>query len=87
MRTATIYFSDKSTLVLSERDVIIPIIGNTSSDGNFASMSVPVELYWHTHDGLIPSIMDALCFCSFFCVKSNDSPAYCVNSIIKIENN
>lgn len=86
MNKATIYFSDKSKLTLSENDLIIPIQRNTFSDEQCASMGKPVELYNHIHDGLIPSIMDALCFCQFFYVGSNDSPVYCTSSIIKIEN-
>lgn len=88
MKTATIYFSDKSTLTVHEDDFIIPIVQNPIIDNQqSASMGVPVELYNHIHDGLFPSIMDALCFCSFFYVNSNtDSPLYCTHSIVKIEN-
>lgn len=87
MNTATVYFSDKSTLTLSENSILIPIIQNPHSDDNAACMGEPVQLIPHIHEGLIPPIMDALCFCQFFYVDSSDSPAYCTSSIIKIEHN
>lgn len=86
MDYATIYFSDKSTLKLTENDLIIPIIKNPVSEDKTSCMDNPKKLYTHVHDGLIPSIMDALCHCQFFYVN-NPTTVYCSNSIVKIENN
>ena len=73
MKTATIYFSDKSSITVSNEDSIIPIYGVTQDDDSFASMGERVELHNHIHDGLIPSILDALCFC--------DLPLYSLNCV------
>ena len=86
MKTATIYFSDRSSITVSNEDSIIPIYGVTQDDDSFASMGERVELHNHIHDGLIPSILDALCFCDFFFVNENGSTGFCTKSIIKIEN-
>lgn len=85
--TATIYFSDKSTLVLHEKDYLIPVVFNpaTGAESGFSSMSTPIELCPHVHDGLIPSILDALMSCQFFYVGTNCTPVYCTSSIVKIE--
>lgn len=86
--TTTIYFSDKSTLVLHENDCLIPVVFNpaTGSDLGFSSMSKPVELYPHVHDGLIPSILDVLLSCQFFYVGNDCTSVYCTSSVVKIEN-
>lgn len=85
MQEATIHFADKSTLKLHEGDRIIPIVHNSTSQGDFASMDKSVELYEHIHNGLIPSIMDALCKCNFFYALDNYDIAYSVHSIVRIE--
>ena len=85
MKTATIYFSDGSTLTLSEGDIIVPIVPMVMDNEKFASMDKSVKLYNHIHDGLIPSIMEALCHCPFFYIGSNCAPVYGTNSIVKIE--
>ena len=60
MDKAIIHFSDKSIIELQEGDYIIPISHFSDSDGKEnASMNVPIELWNHMHNGLIPSIMDA----------------------------
>lgn len=86
MNTVTVYFSDKSYLTLTEDDSLIPVCENTVSDKKAACLGIPVELYSHIHYGLIPSIMDVLCFCKFFYVSGNSDVVYCTGSIIKIEN-
>ncbi len=85
MASAKIFFSDKSVLTVNENDRIIPIVQNPSDEECFVSMSKAVTLYDHIHNGLIPSILDALCFCQFFYIGDNDRVVYCTNSIIKIE--
>lgn len=86
MASAKIYFSDKSNLIVNEGDHIIPIVRTHSDKGDFASMSEPIELYDHIHDGLIPSLMDAFCSCNYFYVNENGNTAYGSRSIVKIEN-
>ena len=86
MKTATIYFSDKSSITVSNEDSIIPMYGVTQGGESVAFLGEGVELNNNIHDGLIPSILDALCFCDFFYVNENGSTVYCTKSIIKIEN-
>ena len=85
MSTANIYFSDKSSLTVNDGDHITPIVPIRSDEGNFASMSEPIELYDHIHDGLIPSLMDALCFCDYFYLNDDRNVVYSSRSIVKIE--
>lgn len=84
MNSAKLYFSDKSTLDLSENDVLIPIVGHKSSDDVTASMAEPIELYSHVHNGLIPSIMDAFVKCDFFYVNHDYNTAYNSKAVVKI---
>lgn len=86
MDKAIIHFSDKSIIELQEGDYIIPISRFSNSDEEeHASMNATVELWNHVHNGLIPSIMDALLKCDFFYINHNYDTAYNSNAIVKIE--
>lgn len=86
MDKAIIHFSDKSILELQEGDYIIPISRFSDSDGiENASMNVPIKLWNHEQNGLIPSIMDAFLKCDFFYINHNYGTAYNSNAIVKIE--
>ena len=76
MASAKIYFADKSTVTVSECEIIIPV----------ASLGKPIELYNHIHDGLIPALATAFCSCSFFYIGDKTDTVYGTGSIIKIEN-
>lgn len=84
MDKATIYFSNGETLTLQEGDSINPIVKSDSVE-KFASLSNRVMIDSHIHNGLIPSIMDALCYCNFFYINDNYNITYGTNSIVKIE--
>lgn len=86
MASAKIYFADKSTVTVTENDIIIPIVLSEVSDSKFASMDKSIELYNHIHNGLIPALMTAFCSCSYFYIGSNTDTVYGTGSIIKIEN-
>ena len=85
MVSAKIYFSDKSSITINESDRIVPIVRNSLEDEPFASMGKSVEIYTHTHDGLIPALMNVFCFCDFFYVNGNMDTIYSTYSIVKIE--
>lgn len=88
MNTATIYFSDQSTLIINESDCIIPVsLVVQEKDNSFASMGKPFEICYHIHDGLIPALTTALCQCDFFYVNSNGDTIYSSNSVVRIKNN
>ncbi len=57
---ATIHFSDKTTLALHEHDFLVPIVFNNAenSEGGYSATTKPVELFSHTYNGLIPSIVE-----------------------------
>ena len=84
---STITFSDKSAIELHEDDFITPVATVINEDECFASLSKPVDLYNHVHDGLLPSILSALCSCDFFFINDNRETAYAKNAIVKIESN
>ncbi|MCD7968317.1 MAG: hypothetical protein LUG90_21480 [Clostridiaceae bacterium] len=87
MNTATIYFSDKSTVILKEGDLIIPIIQHKENDDVFVSMGESIEIYNHINNGLIPALLEALYTCKFFYINTSDSPIYGTSCIVKVENN
>ncbi len=82
---AVIKFSDNSKLTIHENDCIVPIIPQKVNDKFCASMTESIPVYFHTHNGLIPSLMDAFCNCDYFYLNQNYSIAYCTKSIISIE--
>lgn len=79
-----INFSDGTSLILNESNLIQPII---SIDNNAfsAALGKSFELYWHIQDGLIPSILDVLVSCDYFRVVGNDT-VYGSKSIVSIIN-
>ena len=85
MSKATIYFSDKTSLVLHEDDLITPIVLNNSGEDTYASMDKTVKVEYHVHNGLIPSIMDALCKCSLFYVNQEIDITYSSHANVRIE--
>ena len=86
MASAKIYFADKSTVTVSEGEIIIPVVLSGVPDEKFASLGKPIELYNHIHDGLIPALATAFCSCSFFYIGDKTDTVYGTGSIIKIEN-
>ena len=86
MKSAKIYFADSTSIVVNEGDIITPIICHSDTDGKFASMSTPMEIYNHVQNGLIPALMDVFCFSTFFYVGNDYDVVYGTNSIVKIEN-
>lgn len=86
MTSAKIYFADKSTVTVSEGEIIIPVVLSEVSDEKFTSIAKPIELYNHIHDGLIPALTTAFCSCSFFYIGRKTDTVYGTGSIIKIEN-
>lgn len=85
MASAKIYFADKSTVTVTENELIIPIVFTEVSDEKFSSMAKPIELYNHVHDGLIPALTTAFCSCPFFYIGSDTDTVYGTGSIVKIE--
>lgn len=87
MHTATIYFSDGTSLKISDEDVIIPVSMCNYNDESFCSMGKSIEIYNHEHDGLIPSLTTAFCQCNFFYLNTNGDTIYSSNAIVRIVNN
>lgn len=85
MNRAKINFANGYTLYLSDADEISPIVHMKDERGSFASRGEYVSLYPHVHDGLIPSILDVLCFCDFFTIRGKTDTIFCTKSIVSIE--
>ncbi|MCD7882488.1 MAG: hypothetical protein LUI87_02100 [Lachnospiraceae bacterium] len=83
MNKATLYFSDKSMLEIHEGDLITPIVRNELEKSS-ASMAESVEVWNHTHNGLIPSIMDAFVAGDYFYLNHEYSTAYNSQAVVKI---
>ena len=86
MSKANIYFSDGSIIEISENDIIITVTPRSDGKSKFSSIDKTVDLQCHLNNGLIPSILDALCFCDFFYIGGNADVIYGAKSIVKIEN-
>lgn len=85
MDKAKITFANGYTLFLSDSSEIAPIIHMKDEKESFSSLGEYKPLYLHIHDGLIPSILDVLCFCDFFAVREKPDTIFCAKSIISIE--
>lgn len=86
MNKVVIHFSNNDTLTLKEGDRIIPIVKCTDNQNEvFAAMSASIPLEVHIHNGLVPSLLDALYTCNFFYVNSNQNIVFGTNTIVKIE--
>ena len=85
MNRAKITFANGYTLFLSDSSEVAPIIHMKDEKGSFASLGEYKPIYPHIHDGLIPSILDVLCFCDFFAVREKPDTIFCAKSIVSIE--
>ncbi|WP_251612996.1 hypothetical protein [Senimuribacter intestinalis] len=84
MHKATILFSDKTVLEVKEGDLITPVVCKSDTSSGFAAMGEPVEVWYHTSNGLIPSLLDVLTQHNFFYLNNDFSCVYNAISIIKI---
>lgn len=84
MNSVKITFSNNEVLVLTEGDYIIPIIKLNFNDEVSTSVDKTYEILNHTHDGLLPSIMDLLCMYDFFKLYDKEK-FYKSSSVVSIE--
>ena len=81
-----INFADGTSIVLNDGDSLIPIrlidVDGTPS----ASLTPSVELHWHHHDGLIPSILDVLLTSEYFKVVGKPDIVYGTKTVVYITN-
>lgn len=82
--TATIFFADGTSLVIREDDTLTPIFSVKDSDASYASIGKSIDVYYHTHNGFIPSLMDCFCHCDFFYLNQDFSTVYSSNAIVRI---
>lgn len=85
MQTAKLYFSNNEILLLQDGDRIIPIVKEDNAAKPFPSMCQTITLEQHIHNGLTPSIIEAVMNCEFFYIDSDYSVAYNPKAIVKIE--
>lgn len=86
MEKAKLTFSNGETLILSDEQKIIPIVAYQSEDGLTTSIDKSYEIYYHIHDGLIPSITEMLSRCKFFMLFDNRSKVYSSSAVVTVEN-
>ena len=88
MKCATIIFSDGTRLLLRDGDRLIPISfpvpPGSDGRGPYPSMSAPVDLVVHFHNGLIPSIFSVLLSCDFFYLNDNQNIVYGTHTVVRI---
>lgn len=88
MNSASIYFSDGKSLEVKEGQLFMSINSfiNEEEKSNYASQSIAFKLWNHTHDGLIPSILELLFNSEYFFDIDISSVIYNSKSVTRIEN-
>lgn len=85
MEKAKIYFSDGNSMTVNEGDLVVPIKRFVRDEVVCTSCCEPFELWNHSGDGLIPSILDGLVDSLYFFLTTNKNTIYNTNSITRIE--
>ena len=83
MNRAKIAFANGESIVLTEGIPLYPIYTYTKDGKNYSSKNDCSVLWFHTSEGLIPSILDVLCFCEFF---EYDNIVYNTKTAVSIQN-
>jgi hypothetical protein len=86
MTKATISFSNGDKVIISEGQRIIPICRHTYKEELTTSQGMPVEMWSHIQEGLIPCITAFLLNCDFFRVDQESEKVYSSSSVVTIEN-
>lgn len=86
MFKAKITFSDNSTLMLEDGQLIFPISKFEFHDEITTSQCKPYSIYHHVNAGLVPSVTEMLCRCDFFQLSENADIVYKSSSVVTIEN-
>lgn len=86
IQSAIITFSNGEKLKISEGDIIFTINRFKHSDEVITSLSKPIEIENHVHDGLIPSITTMIVNNDFFTLTKTNEKIYYTKSIVSIEN-
>lgn len=86
MSKALLTFSNGETLKLHEGQLLTPISLISKGEDQFASKGAPCELWTHTHDGLVPSIVEFICKCDFFQLVDDPNKIYKSSSVVTVEN-
>ena len=79
-------FSNGETLIVHEDQILIPIVRVVRDKDISASMGKPVEIWSHTHNGLIPSLLDLLFASEYFCLVDTQDKVYNSSAVVTIEN-
>lgn len=86
MKQAKITFCNGDVLIVSEGDVLVTVNSFDHNGIPTLSMNSTVPLENHHHDGLIPSILQAIYDNPYFYGPSGIDVIYVSSSIVKIEN-
>jgi len=86
MKQARITFSNGEELLLQENDVLITVNSLEINEEVIYSMNSDVVLENSVHDGLIPSILKAVCGNPYFYGPKGIETIYNSSTIVKIEN-
>lgn len=82
---AKICFSNGTHIIVDEDQLLVPIVKVEINGKMSTSTSEPHECWYHTHDGLIPSITELISNCEFF-KRIDDDIVYKSSSVVSIEN-
>lgn len=86
MKQSKIVFSNGDELLLQEDDVLTTVNSCDVNGDTICSMNSTVVLENSFHDGLIPSILKAVCNNPYFYAPEGIDVIYNSSAIVKIEN-
>lgn len=82
MASAKITFANNSVLIVTDRDIIRPVV---NEDNCGYMLGLPIELIPHVHDGLIAPLYTLIGKYDFFRIEREPDVIYGIKSIVKIE--
>lgn len=86
MNKAKLTFSNGEILILNDEQLVIPIVKYVKDNKNSVSKDKPFQIWYHTNDGLIPSIAELLVTSEFFHLLDNENKIYKSSSVVTVEN-
>lgn len=83
--SATIIFSNGTSLKVHENDSLTPVILGTDEHSKpIAQVSDPVVLYSHVHKGLTIDILTVAYICDYFYFNDDFSTVYVTKTIVSV---
>lgn len=86
MNEAIIELSNGEKLKVKDGQLIFPVTKYEHDNKTVTSKAEPFELWYHTHNGLIPCITELLVKYHFFQLEENGDKIYKSSAVVSINN-